>query len=110
MKKIIIKIPRNKKGKFKLQSQGNFAGRQFITAGAVLVSLNRYLLGTELKEKLAIVVKEYISGLWVNVNESLDSDEPEYLIYCTTCFLEDYISKRSLTKAEKKWTIFLNRK
>lgn len=39
-------------------------------------------------------------------NETLTSDSLEYLIYATTCFLEDYISSETMRKAEKRY--FLN--
>lgn len=101
--RITIKLPINEKGKFKLQSRGNLKGRQFLTAAGLLGSLERALLRKELKEKTAIVVKEYIDSHFVNINETLPSTEARYLIYTTSCFLEDYLSEDTLKKEEKEW-------
>ena len=102
--KIIIKLPIGEKGKFKLQSRGNIPGRQYKTAAGVLEGISRFFSGTGLKEKTSIVVKEYIHTSFENVNETCASNNKEYLIYATTCFLEDFISKPTLRKAEKRWT------
>ena len=102
--KLTIKLPTNEKGKFKLQSKGNIEGRQFKTAAGLLGSLGRALLRLKTEEKLAIAIKECIDSHFININESLASNNREYLIYTATCFLEDYLSIKVLKKAEKKWT------
>jgi len=105
--KLIIKLPVGIKGKFKLQSRGNISGRQYTTGVGLLKWISLNFSGTGLKEKMTIVVKEYIHGHFENINETLCSDNGEYLLYCTTSFLEDYLSKGTLRKAEKRWTKFL---
>lgn len=98
--KLVIKLPVGEKGRFKLQSRGNIKGRQFLTAAGLLASLERALLRTGNEEKIAVVVKEQVDASFVNINETLPSNR-EYLLYCTSCFLEDCLSTRTLAKAEK---------
>jgi len=58
------------------------------------------------KEKTAIVVKEGI--LYRNrikttiINESLESNDKEYLLFVASCFLEDYLSQGVLKKYQPK--------
>lgn len=102
--KLTIKLPINEKGKFKLQSRGNLKGRQFLTAVGLLASLERALLRKELKEKMTIVIKSYLDSHFENINETICSNDRKYLLYCTTCFLEDYISKNSFRKAKQRFS------
>ena len=108
--RLIIKLPIGENGRFKLQSRGNIHGRQYKTAAGVTEALEGVFSGTGLKEKMTIVIKEDIGSHFENINETLSSNDREYLLYCTACFLEDYISKNSLRKAEKRWTKFISLK
>lgn len=109
--KIIIKLP-IKDGKFKLQSRNKIEPRQYRSASGLLAGLDRLLerklsrtLGVEFVEKLAIEIKEYNHSSFENVNESLSSTDREYLIYATSCFLEDYLSQETLNKYARRWEV-----
>ena len=101
--KIIIKLPINEKGKFKLQSRGNLKGKRFKTGIGLLKSLESALSFRRLEEKPSIIVKQYIDSHFTNINETTPSNNKEYLIYAVTCFLEDYLSTGHMRKAEKRW-------
>jgi hypothetical protein len=101
--KITIKLPQREKGKFKVQSRGFIEGRAYRTGAGAIERILELTLRTELKEKTAIVIKEYIDSHFVNINETLASTNSEYLLYATTCFLENFISPYSFDKAEKRW-------
>ena len=101
--KITIKIPISEKNKFKLQSRGKMNGRQFKTGAGLLESLERALLRFKSKEKIAIVVKEYIDSHFRSTNESLASQDTNYLVYITSCFLEDYLSQKVMRKTQKQY-------
>src|SRR4030042_2814691 len=107
--KITIKVPKDKNCKFKLQSWGNIKGRQFKTSAGLLGSLERLWLRKKLNEKLVIVIKEYIDNHYEIVNESLASNNRDYLIYLASCFLEVYLSPETLKKSEKRWCQYLNK-
>lgn len=101
--KIIIKLPIGEKGRFKLQSRGKMQPRQYESAVNLMGGLDRALTPKELKKKIAIVVKEYTDH-FENINETLDSIDREYLLYCTSCFLENYLSQEILDRYEKRWS------
>ena len=63
--------------------------------------LERLLLRTKLKEKTSIVVK-YGKD---TSNETVASFDVKYLLYATSCFLEDYLSKVVLKRVEKKYFV-----
>lgn len=105
--KLVIKLPVKENGKFKLQSSGNFPGRRYKTAARLLQGLSSVFLRTGLNEKIEIIVKKYIGGHFEEINGTFPSNERGYLLYCTTCFLEDYISKNTLRKSEKRLIHYL---
>jgi hypothetical protein len=82
-----------------------------VSASGLATSLERRLLPIKmknkppapykLKEKTAIVLKGYIDSLSENLNESLDSDNANYLVFVASCFLEDFISRDTLKKYNK---------
>jgi len=102
--KLTIKLPVGINRKFKLQSRGNIPGKQYKTAAGVLEGVSSVFLCTGLKEKTSIAVKEYIHSSFENINESLPSFNKEYLLYISSCFLEDFLSDKVLVKTEKRWT------
>lgn len=102
MRKIIIKLPDKRVKKFRLQRKG-WKGRRFLRAAGVLNRLESNFPRTELKEKTAIVVKEYIDSHFENINESVASFDREYLFYTASCFLEDYLSEKTLKRIEKNF-------
>lgn len=108
--KIIIKLPVKKDGKFKVQARGLIKGKQFLTANGVMEYIDAVLerkvlhfLGTESKEKIAIEVKEYIDSSFIEINVTEASTSLEYLIYCTSCFLEDFLSEKILKRYIDRW-------
>lgn len=101
--KIVIKIPKSEKDKWKLGLGKR--PRSMARADTLLNRLERVLSSKLiLKEKIAIKVLEYNDGSWENVNESLASQDADYLIYTASCFLEDYLSAEVLKRIEKKYS------
>ena len=107
MKKIIIKYPDEKVDKFRLQRYGKWRGRQYKTAIGLVNGLERLLPQNKLREKTAVVVKKgwYEDGKYQHevVNETIDSDNPSYLLYAVSCFLEDELSDASKRKVERRY-------
>lgn len=100
--KIIITIPEDKKSKWKLYWSGK--GKHFYNANTLYNGIVRRLLGSRLKEKMAIKVKEGKD----TANETLTSFDKKYLLYTLSCFLEDYLSKETLKKAVKEYSAWTN--
>jgi len=109
MKKIIIKLPDKGVNKFRLQRRG-WKSRRYVSAKRVLTSLEtdlKWLERRDGRKKTAIVIREHLPYLKGNktaiVNETVASDDINYLLYATTCFLEDYLTQVEVAKAEKKY-------
>lgn len=102
MRKIIIKIPKEEGAKWSLQMK-DVASRRFIRAISVFSRLERTFPGKKFRGKTAIVMKRYIDGQWENVNETLVSKNPKYLLLALLCFLEDYLNKEMLDKKIKEY-------
>ncbi len=102
MRKIIIKLPKEKGGRFRLARKG-WKGRRFMSAAGLVNRMERTFPRTEFREKTAIIVKEYHRGRYRNINETLASKDPKYLIFATGCFLEDYLSKEKFRNVLKKF-------
>jgi hypothetical protein len=94
--KIIIKLPNKKINKFRLQKYG-VKGRRYLRAISLLNALSRY----KLKEKTLIAVKELSTTRYEVINETVASTNLKYLLYTTSCFLEDYLSAEMLKKFAK---------
>lgn len=107
MDKIVIKYPDEKVNKFRLQRYGRWRGRQYKTAIGLVNGLERLLPQNKLREKTAVQVKEgrYEKGKYEHeiTNETVDSDDPSYLLYAVSCFLEDELSDDSKRKAERRY-------
>ena len=101
MKNIIIKLPDKRVKKFRLQGNG-WKSRRFLRAATLLNRLESVFSRTKLDEKTAIVIKEYIGSHFVNINESLSSNDSKYLLYTLVCFLEDFLSEQTLLNMLKK--------
>ena len=97
MKKIIITVPQKEKDKWKLHWSGK--GKQFISATTLLNGIERRLLRLANKEKLAIRVK-YTKD---TDNETISSQNASYLLYATSCFLDDFLSKEVLKRIRKQY-------
>ena len=96
--KITIKIPRNEKDKWIVSfGKGN---RKRNSASVILNAIERYLQVHAKKEKIAVKILEYEDDSWKNVNESLGSQDVNYLLYTTSCFLESYLSHEVLKRVE----------
>lgn len=102
MRKIIIKIPKEKNAKWSLQMKG-IAARRFVSAASLFNRLERVFPGKEFKEKTEIAMKEYIDGHWENTNETLASKSPEYLLFTLACLMEDDLKKSVLSSKYKKY-------
>lgn len=98
--RIIIKVPDKKVNKFRLQRMG-WKGRRFLTAAGLLKALERSFSPKNLREKPSIIVKQYIGSHFKTLNETLNSDSKDYLLFVASCFLEDYLSPDTLKKYEK---------
>ena len=110
MKKLIIKIPIKKENKWSLQQTGILAKR-FKTPTSLLNHLKRSFPQKEFDKRLAIIVKRYVGSSprprcrWENINETLSSKDPKYLLYTITCFLEDYLSSSIINKVTKNYLV-----
>lgn len=105
MRKIIVTVPRSEGGKWKVSIFGS-RGKTRASASTAFQLVERGLndkknLNSEarLKEKTCVKVK-HGDGF---INESLNSDQPRYLLYCLACFLEDFLSESVLSSRYKKY-------
>ena len=99
---IKVKIPKDEKSKWKLGIGSR--PRSMARADTLLNRLERVLSSRLiLKEKIAIVIKEWNGTVWEKINETLRSKDKNYLLYTTSCFLEDFLSKESLKRIEKRY-------
>ena len=112
MRKIIIKLPDQRVNKFRLQRTG-WKSRRYTTAPGLLNALERSFPRKGFREKTAIVVKEVGRVIktkngkeslhFVGANESLDSTDSKYLLYCAICFLEKHLTKETMMQKTKKY-------
>ncbi len=96
IKKIVIDIPKAKDGIWEfIWGRG---GRPTKRRDATLLykAIERRLLRTPIREKTAIVVKGYVDKGLEILNETCDSCNPNYLLFCLACFLEDNLEYRFL--------------
>jgi len=108
MKRLIIKIPKEKGKKWSLQQKGTNA-RRYIRASSLFSYLQRVFPRNKFQEKTVLVVNSYIDSQWTNINETCSSNNPKYLLYCLACFLEDYLTKGFARQAYKKYVNHSNR-
>lgn len=100
MRKIIIKLPESAVKKFRLQRNG-WVGRRFLRASSLLTSLESAFPRRKLKENTSVVVKMRNGTRYENINETVASNNPKYLLWITACFLEEHLSKKVFKKYDK---------
>ena len=93
MRKIIIRVPNQKLNKFTLRSKG-WRWKGYLRASSLLNALGRRLPPQLLREKTCVKVN-YGSGY---INETLASQDTDYVLRITACFLEDYLSRSMARK------------
>jgi len=105
VKRVVITAPKKESGKWKVSMFGS-KGKHRASANTAFqlvekdLNVERDLISeARLKEKTCVKVK-YGDG---SINESLCSNQPRYLLFCLTCFLEDYPTKQTLKKKYKKY-------
>jgi hypothetical protein len=96
-----IKVPEKEGGKWRILWKGH--SMSFRKADTLFNGMRRRLLRTDLKEKLAIVVN-YGNHTF---NETLSSNDARYLLYTLGCFLEDYLSRETISRTEKDYFGFI---
>lgn len=98
--KIKLTVPQHTE-KWRISFKGGtpFQRKTAMTAYALIERKVLQLLGTRVKEKMAIVVR-YGHGV---VNETIASRKVSYLLHALACFLEDYLPASSLKTKERKY-------
>ena len=97
MKKIQIKVPKKEGDKFSIGWGAR--PRPMHSAATILNRLQRLLVELKHGDKTSVIVK-YGKGIH---NETIRSNDVEYLVYTTTCFLEDYLPRYHMIRAEKRY-------
>ena len=99
MKKITITVPYKSK-KWKVSAFDSH-GKHRATANSVWCYVEKQIFAKNnvnykgnLNNNTSVKVK-YSQDI---INESLVSDQPQYLMFCLTCFLEDYLSDQNMLK------------
>lgn len=95
--KITITVPQKENEKW-LLGLGK-RPRPMLRADTLFNRLERVLSRLTLKEKVSILVR-YTKDI---DNETVVSQDTSYLLYATSCFLEDYLSKKVLTRARNQY-------
>ena len=90
---MIVNILVPKDGKWKVN------GIHRASAATVLALTKSILRKATAKEKTCVRVKN--GNMYVN--ETLPSKDAEYLMYCTTCFLDDFLNEKTMKKIERKY-------
>ena len=101
--KIKITVPQKEGDKWMLGYGAR--PRSMARADTLYNRLERFLLRTKFKEKMAIVVKYGRDSSGKIINESLLSFDAHYLLYTLACFLEDFLPKQTLKRAERSYCI-----
>jgi len=96
---VLINQPNMEEGKKWEVSFGAGSNRKRNTASTIFLAIQRHLSPRTLKEKIAVRVKYEDS----TTNETLGSQNKAYLLYATSCFLEDYLSQKVLLRVEREW-------
>lgn len=99
MRRITIVVPVKNK-KWKLSGIGT-KNKTFASATSILTWIERTLRVRRFNEENVVRVK--YGHL---TNESVATKDPNDIIYTAGCFLEDYISKRTIRRLEKKYRGF----
>jgi hypothetical protein len=96
MDRIIITVPQEGK-KWKLSGNGT-KNKSFASPTSLFNWLEKSFRVARLKTKKVVRV-HYATG----VNESISSDDSNYLLYAAMCFMEDYLSKKVLLRGERDY-------
>jgi len=102
MNKICVSLP-DKLGRWKVQIGKSIVRRK--TATSAYGRVERKLLNlsgslaSSMRDKTCVSVKD---GQYV-LNESINSANANYHLYCLTCFLEDFISERMLKDKTERY-------
>lgn len=94
--RVLIKTP-DKDDKFSI-SFGS-GSRRRNSASVILSALKRKLRGYTRKEKIVVKVK-YSKD---TTNTTLPSLDTKYILYATSCFLEDYLKTDHLLKLQRDY-------
>jgi hypothetical protein len=103
MRKLIIKVPQKETNLWSISFNKGIRKRK--TATMIFKWARRHLYAYAKRAKIAVEVK-YSKD---TSNETVPSAEPDYLVYATSCFLEDYLSDAVLAKEVKEWKKFLKK-
>lgn len=99
MKKIVITVPKEKGGFFKVSYNGPSAKKKNSVQAFNRVK-KKVLLADKLGEKTSIVVKMDNQ----TINESCPSKNKKYLLWLALCFLEDYLPHEFYLIKEKLYS------
>lgn len=94
---IKILIPKEN-GKWQINKGAGGHCKKFVSALKILEFLERWVMPAN-GVKTAVVV-DYGNGY---DNETETTTDGNYLIHATACFLEDFLSKETLKRIEKKY-------
>jgi len=97
MKRITIKVPQTENQKWEVTFGKGVRRRN--DASTVFLAIQRHLSPRATNEKIAVKVK-YGDG---TTNETLSSQDVRYLLYATSCFLEDYLSPKVMLRVEREY-------
>jgi len=92
---ITIKVPQNRTDKWSVSFGKGMRKRN--NASVILNAIERSLPRLSMTQKLAIKVKYGKDSS----NETVQSQDVSYLLWATSCFLEDYLTKKVLRRFEK---------
>ena len=105
MKKIVVKIPILCGRKWSVSAFGSTGNKKkkvssiFNFIEKQVFAKNNLDLEGKLKEETSVLIKD---GKYI-INESVSSNQPQYLMYCLTVFLEDYLTEYILEMKEKQY-------
>ena len=87
-------------GIFEINKGNGGHPKKFVDAAKAIEFLERTVCGTHgLKTKTCVIVDYGDKYL----NETMTSLDGSYLVWATSCLLEDFLSRRTLKRIEKKY-------
>ena len=100
VKRITVKIPKTPTDKWVTHRGGRPLNKK--TIGDTFSALKRFFASnsaSDVSKKWRVLVR-YPDG---GKNETITSNDKNYLLFATACFLEDYLSKETLKRTEKDY-------